>query len=252
MLGQNWNAHDYKEYAGYVPTLGQDVLDLLAPVKGEKILDLGCGDGILTKKILASGANVTGLEPDAELSAQAERAGLQIVRMDAHDMTFSKQFDAVFSNAALHWMHDPERVIANTARALIPGGRFVAEQGGFGNVAAICTAILAALEKFGLPVLTRLPWDFPTLPQQKKRLENAGFQVRSMEFFARQTPLPHGMTGWLRTFIGPFVHFVPDASKDNIIQDIEKYLKPSLCDAEGNWIADYVRLRFVAVKTAAA
>jgi trans-aconitate methyltransferase len=248
MIGQEWNASDYKEYASYVPALGQDVLALLNPMRGEKILDLGCGDGILTAKIAASGADVLGLEPDRALSEKAEKAGLSVIQLDAHAMNFSEEFEAVFSNAALHWMHNPEHVIANVANALKTKGRFVAEQGGFGNVAAICTAILASLEKFGLSLPAQLPWDFPTPQQQRKRLEASGFEIQLMELFSRPTPLPQGIAGWLKTFIGPFVRSVDDDIKNKLIQDVEQRLKYTLCDIEGNWIADYVRLRFVAVK----
>jgi trans-aconitate methyltransferase len=249
MLGQKWNATDYKTCADYVPELGVDVLALLSPCKGEKILDLGCGDGVLTSKLLAFGAEVTGLEPDDALATEAEKKGLNIIRLDAHDLSMPNTFDAVFSNAAMHWMHSPEKVIANVATSLKSGGRFVVEQGGFGNVAALSTAILAALDKLNLPAPLTFPWDFPTPDQQTNRLEKAGFRVDVMQLFSRPTPLPKGIAGWLQTFIGPFVSGCSPEDKKNVIDYASELLKPILQDASGHWMADYVRLRYVAIKS---
>ena len=158
--GQTWSARDYAANAGFVPALGADVLALLAPQRGEHILDLGCGDGVLTARLLQSGAHVTGLEPDPDLCAAARRAGISVLQQDAHDRFGENCFDAVFLNAALHWMREPETVMANVYTALRPAGRFVAEQGGFGNVAAIVTAMNAALEAAGFAAVS--PWDFPS------------------------------------------------------------------------------------------
>lgn len=243
--GQTWSARDYAANAGFVPALGADVLTLLAPQRGEDILDLGCGDGVLTQRLVQSGANVTGLEPDRDLSAAAARAGISTLLQDAHDPFGANCYDAVFSNAALHWMRDPETVIANVYSALRPGGRFVAEQGGFGNVAAIVTAMNAALEAAGGAAIS--PWDFPSPSLQKQRLQRAGFDVTAMFLIPRPTPLPTGISGWLRTFAGPFIGTLSPKIQTEILEDGERRMA-ALYDPIEGWMADYVRLRFVARK----
>ena len=245
--GQIWNARDYADNARFVATLGGAALRLLDPQPGERILDLGCGDGALTRRIADCGANVIGLEPDPDLSARATGAGIPTVRADAHAPPFAGSFDAVFSNAALHWMREPATVLRGIAATLKPGGRLVAEQGGFGNVAAIYVALAASLEHAGHPERADLPWDFPTPDQQAQRLADAGFVVDLMELVPRPTPVPTGIRGWLKTFAGPFITGLDDRRTDEILTDTERRLKPVLRDSAGQWSADYVRLRFRAV-----
>jgi SAM-dependent methyltransferase len=243
--GQIWSATDYADNASFVPALGQDVLALLNPQAGERILDLGCGDGVLTLRIADAGADVTGLEPDPDLAAAAIARGLRVLQQDAHDPFPDGPFDAIFSNAALHWMHDPARVIAHAFAALRPGGRLVAEQGGFGNVAAVVTALNAALLTAGHA--PRSPWDFPSPTLLRKRLERAGFTVQSIILIPRPTPLPTGIAGWLQTFAGPFVGMLPAPERAAILHDTIGRLT-ALHDPEEGWMADYVRLRFAATK----
>jgi trans-aconitate methyltransferase len=244
--GQDWNADDYARHAGFVPALGEDVLAMLAPARAERVLDLGCGDGVLTRRIRESGAEVVGLEPDPALAARARENGLTVLQQDAHAAFGSRAFDAVFSNAALHWMREPARVLANVRAALRPGGRFVAEQGGFANVAAVRTALVAALEAAG-HVPPGDPWDFPTAAAQHRRLEAAGFQVVSIALIPRPTPLPTGIAGWLATFADPYLGRLPPGDRAAVLHDVERRLAPVLRDETGRWFADYVRLRFAAV-----
>ncbi len=243
--GQVWSARDYATHAGFVPTLGADVLALLAAQPGEDILDLGCGDGVLTSRLMQSGASVTGLEPDPDLGATAKRAGITMLQQDAHDPFGANRYHAVFSNAALHWMRSPQTVIENVFAALRPGGRLVAEQGGFGNVAAIVTAMNAALEAAGFAALS--PWDFPSPSLQKQRLNYAGFEVTMMTLIPRPTPLPTGISGWLRTFAGPFIGGLSPQMQAGILSDAERRMT-ALYDPSEGWMADYVRLRFAARK----
>ncbi|MDO5603717.1 MAG: methyltransferase domain-containing protein [Paracoccus sp. (in: a-proteobacteria)] len=245
--GQVWKAGDYQRDADFVPALGQGVLDLLAPRAGEAVLDLGCGDGALTLRLAEAGAHVTGLEPDPDMAATARARGLTVMEQDAHDPFGDRVYDAIFSNAALHWMRDAPRVLTHAFAALRPGGRLVAEQGGFGNVAAVVVAINAALEAAG--EAPAYPWDFPSPALQTARLEAAGFAVTHMTHFARQTPLPNGMGAWLRLFGGPFVQHLPARAQADVLADAERRLKP-LHDEKAGWVADYYRLRFAALKPA--
>lgn len=243
--GQAWSAKGYADNAGFVPLLGADVLALLDPQPGEAILDLGCGDGVLTGRLVEAGARVTGLEPDPDMADAAIRRGLTVLRQDAHDPFGEGTCDAVFSNAALHWMRDPFRVLSNVFRALRPGGRLVAEQGGFGNVAALVTALNGARAARGLGAC--VPWDFPSVTRQRQRLRAVGFVVESIALVPRPTPLPTHVAGWLATFAGPFLRDVPPEGHAGLLRDAEVRLAALFDPAEG-WMADYVRLRFAARK----
>lgn len=247
MTTQSWSPQGYLSNAGFVPQLGAPVVDLLAPRPGEDILDLGCGDGSLTVTIAAAGASVVGVDGSPDMVAAARARGLDARVMDGQALDLPERFDAVFSNAALHWMKgDPAAVAAGVARHLKPGGRFVGEFGGFGNVAACTTAIIAALERRGIDGAARHPWFFPTTAEYAALLEAAGFTVEVMDLFSRQTPLPNGIAGWFDTFAGPFLKGMTDEDRAAVREDVERLLRPSLRDASGQWIADYVRLRFAA------
>lgn len=243
--GQRWDPVAYAANAAFVPALGAPVLELLAPQPGERILDLGCGDGVLTERLAALGAEVTGLEADPRQAAAARARGLRVLEQDAHDPFGEGAYDAVFSNAALHWMRDPERVLANIARALRPGGRLVAEQGGFGNIAAILVALQAALEAGGHPAPAQFAFDCPSPATQTARLERLGLAVEAMALIPRPTPLPTGMAGWLETFGGSMLGGLEAGARAEVVADTLRRLAPLHDPAEG-WVADYVRLRFAA------
>jgi SAM-dependent methyltransferase len=239
---QTWNARDYAENARFVADLGAPVIDLLAPRAGEDILDVGCGDGALTARIAQVGARVVGIDNSHELIAAARAAGVDAHLMDAREIAFDAAFDAVFSNAALHWAGEPERVLRGVRRALRPGGRFVGEFGGHGNVAAIRTALAATLQARGLEVAS--PWYFPTAEEYGERLQVHGFAFESIALLARPTLLPTGLRAWLDTFANPFVVSVAPAERDEILAAVTVLLAPVLRDSQGRWTADYIRLRF--------
>jgi SAM-dependent methyltransferase len=244
-MAQTWNAHDYAATARFVSDLGQPVLDLLAPQPGERILDVGCGDGALTEKLTHAGATVVGADPSPEFVAAATARGLDARRLDAQTLPFASEFDAVFTNAALHWIPDIDAALRSIRRALRPGGRFVGEFGGHGCVAAVCTALQAAGRRRGVQV--RMPWYFPTPDDFGARLAASGFRPVSVQLIPRPTPLPAGMGPWLRTFAGPVFEQLPEAEREPALAEVLDLLRWSLCDTEGRWTADYTRLRFAAL-----
>jgi SAM-dependent methyltransferase len=224
------------------------LVELLAPRPGERILDLGCGDGALTARLAELDCEVIGVDADPDMVRAARERGVDARLADGAALPFVREFDAVFSNAALHWMKaDPDRVLAGVARALKPGGRFVGEFGGHGNVAAISVALLAALARRGIDGRAVHPWFFPTPQEYRTRLERHGFTVQVIELVPRPTLLPTGMEAWLGVFADPFLVEVPAEDRPSVRKEAITLLEPVLCDTTGNWTADYVRLRFAAV-----
>ena len=251
MVAQSWNPDRYAKNARFVADLGAPLVDLLAPKRDETILDLGCGDGVLTLKLSQLGCRVVGVDSSPELIAAARRLGLDVRLADGEKLEFSAEFDAVFTNAALHWMKRADDVIAGVRAALKPGGRFVGEFGGQGCVRTIRNALVAALERRGIDGESRVPWYFPTPGDYATRLERAGFRVDSIALFPRPTPLPGDVTGWLETFGESFTSALQPESRRAYLEEVRAALEPQLRDAGGTWIADYVRLRFMATNVRA-
>ncbi len=243
---QHWDAASYADNAAFVPAFGAGVLDLLAPQPGERILDLGCGDGALTARIVAAGARVVAVDAAPDFVAATRARGIDARLVDGCALPFQNEFDAVFSNAAIHWMREPENVARGVSRALVPGGRFVGEMGGKGNVASIVAEISNALAARGIDASPRNPWYFPTAAEYAALLESTGFEVDEIELFDRPTPLPTGMRKWLEIFANPFFGGIDAEERAALTDEIAERLAPMLRSAEGNWVADYVRLRFVA------
>ncbi|MBC8269096.1 MAG: class I SAM-dependent methyltransferase [Rhodospirillaceae bacterium] len=243
---QSWNPEDYERNAGFVSDLGAGAVDLLAPKAGERILDLGCGHGKLTEKLVAMGADVVAIDASAEQVEGARARGLDAHVMNASALAFENQFDAVFSNAVLHWIKDPGSVIEGVKRALIPGGRFVGEFGGAGNVARVALGVERVMEKRGLAIADYWPWYFPSVENYGGHLQAAGLTLGHMELFARPTPLPGDIIGWLETFGESFITAIPKAEQKTFLQDVRDDLAPDLKDDQGVWSVDYVRLRFQA------
>jgi len=244
---QKWQAQRYAATADFVPALGSAVLEWLAPRPGERILDLGCGNGTLTQKIAAAGAAVVGVDAAPDMVAAAQNLGLDARVMPGQGLSFSREFDAVFSNAALHWMHPPEAVLDGVARALKPGGRFVAEMGGQNNTAAIMVSIAAVLKKHGVEARRLNPWYFPSAAAYGAKLEAAGFTIEEIGIFPRPTVLASGLEAWLDNFTEDFFALLSEEACREARAEVVELLRPILCDETGTWIADYVRLRFRAV-----
>jgi trans-aconitate methyltransferase len=248
IASQTWDPDRYARNARFVSDLAAAVVELLDPRPGERILDLGCGDGVLTAKLLAMGCSVVGVDGSAAQIEAARKLGLDALVMDGEKLSFDAEFDAVFSNAALHWMRKPEAVISGVWHALRPGGRFVAEFGGHGCVAKIKKALVGALNRRGLDGEAAVPWYFPTVEDYSTLLKNAGFTITTIALIPRPTPLPGDVTGWLETFGESFTACLEPAERPAYIAEVREALRPQLTDSEGKWTADYVRLRFAAIK----
>jgi trans-aconitate methyltransferase len=245
-MSQSWSPTTYAEVGGFVPALGAGVLEWLNPQPGERILDLGCGDGQLTAKIAAAGAAVVGVDASPSMVEGALGKGIDARVCNAEALTFVSEFDAVFSNAALHWVRDQDAMMAGVRRALRPGGRFVAEMGGHGNIAAIRVALMAVLERHGCAGLEDGVNYYPTPEVYASRLAAHGFSVEEIQLIPRPTPLHSGMRDWLTTFRRGVLEAVPAAQRSAVLEETVALLEPALRDEQGNWTGDYVRLRFAA------
>ena len=247
-MTQTWDPQAYARDGAFVHGLASGVLEWLAPQPGERILDLGCGDGQLTRKLIASGATVKGVDASAQMVAAAQSRGVDAVLSPAESLPYADaSFDAVFSNAALHWVRGQDAMLDEVRRALKPGGRFVAEMGGHGNVAAILVGFAAVLTRHGFGTLEGEVNYYPTPEAYRRRLERHGFVVERIEHFPRPTRLAEsGMVGWLNTFRSGVIAQLPEALRETVVRETSELLAPALRDEDGNWTADYVRLRFSA------
>jgi len=245
---QTWDLQTYSKNGAFVPGLAGGVLEWLAAQPDERILDLGCGDGQLTEQLAAAGARVRGVDASAPMVAATRARGVAAEQANVEALPFvDGEFDAVFSNAVLHWVRNQDAMLHEVHRVLRRGGRFVAEMGGHGNVAAIHVALMAVLTHHGYGNLENGVNYYPTPNAYTRRLEEAGFHVERIALIPRPTPLgADGMAGWLHTFRRGVLDQLPADLRDPVVDEISSLLAPALRDEEGNWTADYVRLRFIA------
>jgi trans-aconitate methyltransferase len=248
MNPSRWNPDRYDARASFVQRLAADLVDLLALGGSERVLDLGCGTGVFTAKIAATGAKVVGIDASPEMieAARQREPGLTFVVGDGQALSFSGEFDAVFSNAALHWMPRANDVAAGIARSLRPGGRFVAELGGKGCLDRFLGAVLPALAARGEDPGAWVRWYFPDLAEYVAVLRAAGLDVTFAHLFERPTFVEgsDGLREWLRTFRPQLETRLGDGWSA-FVRDVEERCQPALrCD--GGWMLDYVRLRIVA------
>lgn len=234
-----WNAEDYARVGSFVPELGLAALDLLDPQPGERILDVGCGDGALTARIAERGANVVGVDSSAELAAAARGRGLEVLECDAGRMSFGQPFDAAFSNAALHWMLDKARVARSIALALKPGGRFAGEMGGDGNLRMLREALDRQLIGRGYPPPLQAANWYPSVEEFVAVYEQAGFTQVDARLIERPTPLAHGVAAWVLTFRTGWLDLA------GVPREEQAEIAAAVAEDFGTDIADYVRLRFI-------
>ena len=246
--GHKWNPRGYDEHAHYVYKLGEPLIALLSPIEGEKILDLGCGHGELTQRLSEFECEVRGIDTSEDMVHAAMQNGVNAEVMNAEELTFDNEFDGIISNAAIHWMHDIEKVMEGCYRSLKFGGRFVGEFGGEGNVGRIVTATEKYFDEHPELGVFTVPWYFPSVEEFGEELEHAGFYTEYIELIERPTPLPTGIKGWLVTFFHGLMSGFTDEQKDDFISEVSEMLKPELYKSETGWHADYVRLRFKALK----
>lgn len=250
--GSKWDASLYDEKHSFVWKMAAALLELLDAKADEHILDIGCGTGHLTAQIAALGAHVTGVDRSAEMIqlARVAHPSLHFAVADARELAFAQTFDAVFSNATLHWIRDPERVVIAIASALRPGGRFVAEFGGKGNVAALVAAFHRAWKNLSLPEAFPNPWYYPSLAEYASLLERHGLEVTYGALFDRPTPLEDGERGlrnWLDMFGGIIAEKLAPRAQEGLKMEVEREARHDLF-RDGHWVMDYRRLRVVACK----
>jgi len=243
-----WSPADYAKNAAFVPRLGDAVLQLLDPRPGELILDVGCGDGVLTARIVEAGASVIGLDSSEEMVEAARARGIEAFVADCEGMDLARfgQFDAVFSNAALHWMLDPDAVASGIFGALKPGGRFVGEMGGEGNLLTLRTALREELTGRGYTMPEKDPAWYAGVDEFSRLYVTSGFSDVRAELIPRPTPLPGGAADWVKTFRAGVmdVAMVPEWEREDIAAAVEARVAPVLQQPDGSWHADYMRLRF--------
>ena len=248
-----WSASDYANNAAFVPALGQAALSLLDPQPDELILDVGCGDGVLTRQIVDAGARAIGLDASPEMVEAARGRGIDAFLADAQALDLANQalrfgqFDAAFSNAALHWMLNPQAVAMGLHSLLKPGGRFAGEMGGMGHIETLRKGIREELTERGYSLPPEDPQWYPGVEEFSRLYAEAGFGDIQAQLIPRVTPLPSGIAAWVLTFRSGWMDVaeVPPDDRLEIARAVERRLAPILRRPDGSWFADYVRLRFI-------
>lgn len=247
MTSQSWKAEEYSNHASFVSELGSPVVQLLNPRPGETVLDLGCGDGTLAVNIQENGAFVIGIDSSDSMVRSAQAKGVQAYVDSGERLGANNKFDAVFSNAALHWMRDYASVLEGVYTALKSPGRFVGEFGGAGNIACLREAMREVYETEGFGIYSD-PWFFPSPDEYTAALNSAGFSVEYIELIPRPTPLTTGVVEWLKIFADHLVGELSPDEKEHFLVKVEEKVRPQLYSSSQGWVADYVRIRFEAHK----
>lgn len=246
---QRWSPELYDTKAKFVGDLANHAVNMLAIKHGERILDLGCGDGYLSLKLQAKGATIVGVDFSPELVTAARERGIDARHYNGEELDFVDEFDGAFSNAAMHWMKRADAVATGVYRALKRGGRFVGEFAGKDNAKIIRTSVHAALDRRGFESGKIDPWYLPDDAEYRRVLEAAGFKVTEIELFDRPVQIDYHVKDWIRTFGSPYLSLLSDTQKEDLLEEVSEDISSELRDAEGRWTIDYTRLRFLAVKT---
>ncbi|MBS4195959.1 class I SAM-dependent methyltransferase [Lederbergia citri] len=247
-----WNANLYDNKHAFVSTFGNNLIELLDPKKGEKILDLGCGTGDLAKNLYDCGVDVIAVDKSENMVRQAQNKypNIHFAVQDATDLNYRNEYDAVFSNATLHWVKPPKQALQCSYQSLIQGGRFIAEFGGKGNVQLITDEIINQFKLLGFENnIKKFPWYFPSIGEYSALMEETGFRVTFAQHFNRPTPLDgdQGLRNWIEMFANDMFEGIPRDKKDLIITIVENNLRDILYH-NGTWIADYKRIRVMGIK----
>jgi trans-aconitate methyltransferase len=245
---QAWSPKLYEENARFVSHLADDAVKMLDPRRGEAILDLGCGDGYLTETIATFGAKMVGVDYSETLVAAARQRGIDARLGNGEDLPFDKEFDAAFSNAAMHWMLKAEDTAAGVFRALKPGGRFVGEFAGAGNAGIIRRAIHAALARRGIDPDMVDPWYLPEEADYRRVLHKAGFVIAYLKLFERPVKIIYPLSKWIQTFGSPYIKALKTADEQQFLEEISEQAAGELLGSDGQWTVDYTRIRFLAVR----
>jgi trans-aconitate methyltransferase len=243
-MPQEWDPRTYARDAAFVSVYGEELIALLNPMAGDKILDLGCGDGFLAEKLAKMGCDVTGVDSSQDQVAASKGRGINAFIGDGTSLGVLGEFDGVLSNAALHWMLEPKKVISNIWDNLKSGGVFVGEMGAKGNVAAVLRTLCTLLERRGFTAEHYNPWYFPSEEGYARMLAAQGFKIDKVFTFSRPTKLKGDLISWLRIFAQSFAAPIEPEEQDSFYSEAQAELEPYLYSPENGWVVDYVRLRF--------
>ena len=243
----NWNADKYNKHADFVSNLATPVVDLLNPIENEKILDLGCGDGTLAVEIEKFNTKVIAVDLSQSMVEKTKEKNIEAYVMSATELNFNNEFDAVFSNAVLHWVKDSKIAINKINTSLKNNGRFIAEFGGYGNIKFLTDAMQKVFDNHQEYGTFNNPWYFPSDEDYKKLLEDNGFKVEYIELIPRPTSIDD-ISNWLDIFANGIVSHLTNEQQLNFKQEVREILKPKIYTEKNGWVADYVRLRFKAIK----
>jgi 2-isopropylmalate synthase len=243
----NWNTNQYKNHASFVSDMAEDLVEVLNPKKDETILDLGCGDGTLALKIKQKCQNIIAVDLSNEMVEKTKSLGIEAYIMSATNLEFENKFDAVFSNAVLHWVKQSKLAVQNINKVLKQNGRFIAEFGGYKNINTIVQAIQEVFNQNKDYGVFNNPWYFPTTQEYKNILEQNGFEVKSINLTTRPTSVDD-ISNWLNIFANGIISHLNKEQKESFLLEVKCILENKLYTKEQGWILDYVRIRVEAKK----